>query len=285
MGDLAAGFDGERLDGLWVNAVLAAAIEQRAVVEPHIVPLVDGWLDDIGDPVTVQTLDTDYGAGFDQLDAMRVTADADGVRVGIDGVFDSGNNALVVLFDVDYGEGTGLGGTGSALPDTDGSLEAILSTLVLDDDVPGLGFDLAIVSLRAREMELSNAEDDGGLRGLRDPWATDGDLWWLPATLAYDDGNVSAFGVAARDAGATGATEGGFEALLPWSSVWPDGLPTEGQTIAVLAAIVSTDGTYASNQALPPYSAPTPSAVSVQSVVTLTVDGDGVLTGAPAVGP
>ena len=157
MGDLAAGFDGERLDGLWVNAVLAAAIEQRAVVEPHIVPLVDGWLDDIGDPVTVQTLDTDYGAGFDQLDAMRVTADADGVRVGIDGVFDSGNNALVVLFDVDYGEGTGLGGTGSALPDTDGSLEAILSTLVLDDDVPGLGFDLAIVSLRAREMEIGRA--------------------------------------------------------------------------------------------------------------------------------
>ena len=90
MGDLAAGFDGERLDGLWVNAVLAAAIEQRAVVEPHIVPLVDGWLDDIGDPVTVQTLDTDYGAGFDQLDAMRVTADADGVRVGIDGVFEIG---------------------------------------------------------------------------------------------------------------------------------------------------------------------------------------------------
>lgn len=284
MGERASLFDGQRLDALWVHAVLAAAVEDRDVTDPDITPLIDGWLEDVGDPVTVQTLDTDFGPGFDQLDALRLTADADGLRVGIDGTFDRSNNSVVLLFDLDFGEGTGLGGADSLLPDLDGSLEAVLSNMNVTTTVPGLGFDLAMVSVRAREIVLNELQDDGGLRGLRDPWAFAGDLWWLSAILSYDDGNVSVNDTAAIDAAATGTTLHGAEALLPWWSVWPEGLPPEGQTIAVVALIVYTDGSYPSNQALPPFETePTDGAIVLTSVVKLTVDGDGVAVGLPEV--
>ena len=284
MGERASLFDGQRLDARWVHAVLAAAVENRDVTDPNITPLIDGWLDDLGDPVTVQTFDTDFGPGFDQLDALRLTSDSDGLRVGIDGTFDRSNNTLVLLVDVDFGEGTGLGGADSMLPDFDGSLEAVLSNMNVTTTVPGLGFDLAIVSVRAREIVLNELQDDGGMRGLRDPWAFAGDLWWLSAILSYDDGNVGVNDIAAADAAPTGTTLHGAEALLPWWSVWPEGTPPEGQTIAVVALIVYTDGSYPSNQALPPFDTePTDAGIAISSVVRLTVDGDGVAVGLPEV--
>lgn len=273
-------FHGNRLDALWVHEVLAAAVEQRAVAPPVIVPLIDGWLDDVGEAVTVQTFDTDFGPGFDQLDALRITADADGVRVGIDGSFDRSNNTVVVLFDLDFGEGTGLGGVGEMLPDTIGELESVLSAMNLTTTVPGLGFDLAMVSIRAREIGFGELQEDAGLRGLAAPWGSLGDLWWLPAVLNYDDGNVSVNDVAGVDAGPTGGGEHGLEALLPWSSVWPEGMPTGGQTLAVFAAIVYTDGTYPSNQALPPFDGePEGTELRVSSVVRMTVDATGQAVG------
>ncbi len=286
LGDRGAVVNGQRLDALWVHEILEAAVEERDVEAPDTVPLVDGWLDDVGDPVVTQRWDTSFGAGFNQLDQMRATADADGVRIGIDGVFQREDNAVVLLFDVDMGEGTGLGGSGTLLPDTDGALESILGNLDIDVEIAGLGFDLAIVSLRAREIALDELEDDGGLRGLREPWAYSGDLWWLPAILNYDDGNIDVSGVEALDAGPTGETENGLEALLPWSSVWPDGLPHEGQTIGVLALIVGSDGGFASNQALPPLQTgdePGLSSVKVTAVLQLMVDSDGVIVGLPEV--
>lgn len=280
MGEIADLFDGQRLDALWVHEVLAAAVENRPVEDPHIVPLIDGWLDDLGAPVVSQSLDTDFGPGFDQLDALRITADTDGVRVGMNGAFDRSNNTVVLLFDLDFGEGTGLGGSGTLLPDTNGDLETVLSAINLTTTVPGLGFDLAMVSIRAREIGLGELQEDGGLRGLVVPWANPGDLSWLSAILNYDDGNVSVNDVAGTDAGPTGGTEHGLEALLPWESVWPEGLPPDGQTIAVFATIVYTDGTYPSNQALPPFSVqPMDGEVRVEAVVRLQVDGTGVAVG------
>ena len=286
LGAAASVLDGQRSDALWVHEVLAAAIEGREVTPPETVPLVDGWLDDLGDRVVTQRWDTSFGAGYNQLDGIRATADTDGVRIGLDGVFQRENNAVVLLFDLDLGEGTGLGGADALLPDTDGELESILSRLDLDIALDGLGFDLAIVSLRAREIAIDELEDDSGLRGLRAPWGDAGDLWWLPAIVNFDDGNVDVSAVEALDAGPTGETEHGMEALLPWSSVWPDGLPAEGQTIGVLALIVGSDGGYASNQALPPLPSgdePGLSSVTVSAVLQLTVDSDGVIVGLPEV--
>lgn len=286
MGDTTSVVHEQRLDAKWVHAVLAAAIEEREVEEPETVPLIDGWLDELGEPITTQTWDTSFSSGYNQLDALRLDADEDGLRIGVDGVFDRGNNAVVLLVDVDYGEGTGLGGEGSYLPDTDGGLESILSSLSVQVGLDGLGFDLALVSLRAREMSLDEMEDDSGLRGLRDPWAYEGDLWWLPSEINLDDGNIAIDGEAAADAGTTGATEHGMEALLPWGSVWPDGLPVEGQTLAVFALLVNTTGSYASNQALPPLAedlAPGSEPVPIDAVVVLEVDADGVAIGLPEV--
>jgi len=286
MGDRTSVFDGQRLDALWIYAVLDAAIEERDVEAPSTVPLIDGWLDDLGDPVTTQTHDTDFGAGYDQLDGLRVTADEDGIRVGVDGVFDRGDNTLVLLFDMDYGDGTGMGGDGTAMPDDDGVLEAVLDNLDLDVELDGLGFDIAMLSLRAREVHIDELQDESGVRGLRDPWAYDGDLWWLHGIFNIDDGNIAMDGDAAPDAASTGTTEYGMEALLPWYEVWPDGFTTDSEQIAVVALLVNSDGTYASNQVLPPLDddiTPGYDAVPISSAALITVDGTGTIVGDPEI--
>ena len=71
--------------------------------------LVDGYTGDLGAQVSVQPWSTSFGAGYNQLDALYVTGDADGLWVGIDGVFERGDNAVLVLVDLDYGAATGLG--------------------------------------------------------------------------------------------------------------------------------------------------------------------------------
>lgn len=285
MGDRASLIDGQRLDALWVHEVLSAAIESRPVEDPHIVSLVDGWLDDVGDAVVTQTWETSFGTGYNQLDALRLYAGTDGLRIGVDGAFELDDNAVVILLDVDYGEGTGLGASGTALSDTDGAIESVLSNLELSVELDGLGFDLAIASLGANEVAIEDFEDTSGLRGLRDPWAnSDDDLWWLSAAVNVDDGNVSLNGEAAPDAADPGLTEHGLEAWVPWEVVWSDGVADTGLRLGVVVLLVDADGEYISNQALPPLAdadEPGEDEVVVRSAVVLEVDGDGVAVGAP----
>lgn len=288
MGERASVLHGERLDSLWVHEVLSAAIEERDVEEPAIVPLVDGWLDDMDPAVTTQTWDTSFGASFNQLDAMRVGADEDGLKVGVDGVFDREENVVVVLVDLDFGDGTGLGAEGAAAADSAGALEELLGALDLELNVDGLGFDLGIVTVAATEVEIDDLSESAGLRGLREPWAYDSDLWWLPSIVNFDDGNVAIEGEAAPDAGATGLTEHGMEVLFPWTSLWPDGLPSEGQSIAVVALLVNGTASWASNQALPPLSSedePADGPIPIDAVVLLEVDADGLPVGEATVAP
>ena len=106
-------FDGQRLDNTWVHAVLDAAVRGADGVTPPAEGfLVDGRTSDLGPAVVTQAWETSFGAGFNQLDALRVTADREGLRIGVDGVFEFGENAAFVLIDVDYGAGTGWGGGG-----------------------------------------------------------------------------------------------------------------------------------------------------------------------------
>lgn len=288
MGALAATVDGQRLDNVWVHAILDAAVRgETTVTPPTEVPIVDGWLDDLGAAVTTQAWSSSFGSGYNQLDALRVTTDEDGLRVGIDGVFERGENGVVVLVDVDYGAGTGFGGDVTDLLDATGRLDGAISALPVSAGLAGLGFDVAVGSVGAEEVQVDSMIDDAGLRGLHGDFGAADDLWWLPAIVAHDDGNV-ALGGAAPDAAATGLTEGGMEILVPWDSLYPTGLPAAGLEIALVAVLVDSEGDWASNQALPPLaSADEPGAdgATLASVATVEVDATGNVVSGPVVVP
>jgi hypothetical protein len=288
-GRLASTFDGQRLDDTWVHAVLEASIEGDATVTPPTEdPVVDGRTDELGPVVVTQDWPTSFGVGFNQLDGLRVTADADGIRIGVDGVFEFGQNTALVLLDLDYGAGTGVGADGTTLEDTSGVLDNVLTAMPYTSGIDGMGFDLVFASIGGQELGYGDLSEVTGLRGLTGEWGTSTDYWWLLAESDYDDGNLADHGLAAVDAAATGTTSGGWEIQLPWDSVYPAGLPTGGLTIGIVAVLANDDGTYASNQALPslptsdePGTAP----VLLQSAVVLQVDGAGVPLGPATVAP
>ncbi len=275
-----------RLDHRWVYAALAASVTGDDVVAPPDERIADGQLDDLGPVVVTQTRETDFGAGYNQLDGLRVAADREGLWVGVDGAFDGDANAVVVYVDLDFGAGTGVGAE-FGLSDPDGRADALLSRLVVAPTLEGLGFDAAAVSVAGEPVRAGVLTSGGGLRLFRPPNGEADDLWWLDATLIIDDGN-RADGGPARDAGSVGATRGGLELRLPWTSLAPEGLPPEGAELGIFVALVDTFGTVASNQALPAWpsaDAPDPTALPVGSVVTLTVGADGAQIGDPGQAP
>ncbi len=275
MGPHTGVFAGERLDARWVHAALSAALEQRVIVEPTLDPLTDGWTEDVGEVLVSQTHDSDVTDV--QLDALRVSADRDGLRIGVDGVFTTGDNLPVVLVDVDFGGSTGLGGD-NQLGDFEGSLDVALSSLNLDPQLDGLGFDLAIGAPSGSNVDNGELIDPAGMRGLAEPWYGENDLWWLSAVTAFDDGNLSRWGDPPEDAAPTGTTEGGLEVLVPWYRVYEAGLPVTGMELAVVVVLTDRSGTQASNQALPPLGSSTPpgtDAIPITQVVRIDVDLDG----------
>ncbi|MDP2306705.1 MAG: alkaline phosphatase [Pseudomonadota bacterium] len=288
MGDLTAVFDGQRLDNTWVHAVLLAAVTGAATVTAPLESLlVDGRTTDLGAPVTTQLWETSFGAGYNQLDALRVTSDTDGLWVGVDGVFEYGENAVLLLVDLDYGAGTGWGADETTLEDTDGQLDALVTAMPYTSGVPGLGFDLVFGTIGAEELATGDLSEVGGVRGLHGEWGSAEDYWWLYGTSNFDDGNL-ADGAPARDADATGATTGGWELQLPWFTVYPAGLPPEGMSVAIVAVLLNADGTIASNQALPPFAEGTlagGATVFLESAVRIELDGSGVPVGPASVVP
>ncbi len=275
MGPHTSLFAGERLDARWVYAALSAAIEQRVLVEPTLDPLTDGWTEDVGEVLVSQTHDSSVENV--QLDALRVSADRDGLRVGIDGVFTTRDNLPLVLVDVDFGGSTGLGGD-NELGDFEGSLDVALSSLNLDPQIEGLGFDLAVGAPDGLNVGNGELADPTGMRGLAEPWYGENDLYWLSAVTAFDDGNLDRWGETPEDIAPTGTTQGGLEVLIPWYRIYADGLPATGIEVAVVVVLTDRSGTLASNQALPPLAtatAPGSAAIPISSVVRIDVDVDG----------
>ncbi|MFZ5478969.1 MAG: alkaline phosphatase, partial [Myxococcota bacterium] len=286
-GDRAAALAGERVDNLWIHAVLAAAIDGTDVVAPDVPRLADGELSDLGEPVVAQVHASSFGAGHHQLDALRVAADADGLWVGVDGVFDDHADAVIAWIDLDWGAGTGVGAD-LVLADADGRADTMLSTFVPSPALDGLGFDAALIDVSTTDVRADELYDEAGLRLFHPPHGSEGDLWWMAAVVTFDDGNVAYGDADAPDAGPTGETAGGMEAWVPWASLAPDGLPAEGTTIAVFVVMTDTTGDLVSNQALPPFAdaaAPARDAIPVASVVLLEVDAAGLAVGAPALAP
>jgi alkaline phosphatase len=286
-GDLASILDGATVDNLWVNAVLSAAVEGAAsVADPGVPVLVDGYTDDLGPAVTTQIHTTSYGTGYNQLDALHIYGDADGLHIGIDGVFERGANAPVVWIDLDWGSGTGAGAD-VTLADWGGGLDNLLSNASFTSSVAGLGFDVAVGAIGAEEVEEGFLYDYTGLRGLHADWGSESDFAWLDMISNYDDGNI-AEGTTARDADGAGLTENGWEMLLPWTSLWSGGVPATGASLAVWVELVNENGNHASNQALPPFASgdePGEGAAPIDSVVAFDVDASGAIVGTPAVVP
>jgi alkaline phosphatase len=287
-GPFAEAIDGQRLDNTWVHAVLDAAVSGAATLTaPAESPIVDGRTADLGAAVVTQTWETSFGVGYNQLDGLRIFADEDGLRAGVDGVFEFGENAVLLLFDMDYGAGTGLGADDTVLADTDGTMDAVLTAMPYTSGVAGMGFDLVFGSLGGEETLYADLSEVSGVRGLPGPWGASDDYWWLWGTSNFDDGNL-ADGAAARDAAGTGLTEHGWEVQLRWTDLYPSGLPSTGLSVAVVAVLANGEGAYASNQALPPLPAadePGTSPVLLESAVLLEVDAAGVPRGAATIVP
>jgi alkaline phosphatase len=261
--------DGELLDHTWVHAAIVAELSGEALAAPAGVLTPDGSLEDHRWRAAEQSLTTDFGAGFNQLDALTLDADAGGLFLGVEGVFEWQNNAVIALVDVDYGAGTGAGAL-TDLADPKGQLDGLLSAVTLGAPAAaGFGADVVLGVWGGQEVILEDLRDGGGLRGLTDPYGGElTNLAWLPATATFGQ-DVRA------DAAAISPVSGeGLELAVPWTVLYPDlagGVPP-GATVAAAVVLVNSSGTTLSNQALPPYASEGDAALS--GVVTFTVDSD-----------
>jgi hypothetical protein len=275
-------FNGELRDHRWVHAALAAQLTGEAFVPPPPMLVADGHLADMQHQVAQQTLVTDFGPGLNQLDSLWVDADERGLALGVEGVFQWDANAVAILVDVDYGAGTGMSSMSSSLSDVDGTLDAILSALRLTaPTAAGFGADLAIGSWGGLENRNEDLLTTAGGRGFVAPLGQSDNLGWLTAVTNFGEG-VRTRSVITPIAGE------GFEAFVPWTSLYPTlagGVPV-GATIAIAAVLVNDDGGYTSNQALPPFPAtvgsPARTEVALPGVVRFVVDSnqDGIGDGA-----
>jgi alkaline phosphatase len=286
-GDVAAVLDGQRVENNWIHAVLAAAVTESAVTAPDEVPVADGYLAELGSPVTTQVWTTTFGVGYNQLDGLRVSADPDGLRIGVDGVTEDDDDTLVLLVDVDYGAGTGWP-RDTTLADTTGSLDAALTAMHVTVDDAAFGAEALLGSQGSEEAWLGMPGSDfAGLRLVAGSLGDPLDFGWYESVLNFDDGNESLWDDPAPDALGTGLTVDGVEALLPWDSLLPGGL-TSSTTVAVAAVLVNTDGTWISNQALPPYADGTEAGSGTATViaeVALDIGADGYPVGTATLVP
>jgi len=272
-GPLADTLAGRELTHPDVHAVALAQLTGAPIAPPPAVLTPDGDIADQRWRVATQTLTTDFGEGFNQLDALTLDADAHGLAVGVEGVFEWDRNAVVVLVDADYGAGTGFPGLSGELSDTVGVSDAILSALPLESPgLDGFGVDLAFVNWGGTDIWLDSLYEEGGLRAMTSAYgATADDLFWLDAAGVFGQGVR-----AASDALTPTAGEG-FEAFLPWREIYPDlgGAVPAGAAVAVAVVLVNDSGELLSNQALPPYAAAPGAAAALPGVVVFTVDRDG----------
>jgi alkaline phosphatase len=274
----AAPFAAARRDHTWVYAALEAQLTGATLQEPERVLVPDGDLRDLRWLAATQTVPTGFGAGYNQLDALWLDADAHGLAIGVEGLFEWDHNAIVVLVDLDYGAGTGPARLAGALTDQAGRIDAILAASPLDSPrIPGFGADVAIVAHGGADPHLEELVADAGVRGLRPPLGLPGDLGWFGAAINFGDG-------ARTRAGSPPLTvpdELGWEAHVPWATLYPllAGAVPSGATVAVAVVLVNDDGGYLSNQALPPFAAtvtanPGRAVTRLPGIVSFVVDGD-----------
>ena len=277
-----AGVEGDHRNA---HAAIVSALTGIPPQAPEPDRIADGSLDDLGAPVVVQTWDSDH-EGWSQLDALRIAADESGLWLGVDGVFNDNEHAVLAWIDLDVGAGTGVGAD-LTLTDHIGAFDHAIASLVPGSMPAGLGFDAVAGTLEMVDVRYGRLYDHGGVRLFHPPNGTADDLWWMPGVVNADYARVAR--LTPVSGVATGSADGyGLELRIPWDSVAPDGLPSTGTTVAVAVTLSDVGGTWASNQALPPWptdAAPDPGSLPFASVVLLEVGPTGVATGPAELGP
>jgi hypothetical protein len=164
--------------------------------------------------------------------------------------------------------------------DIDHPVDLLISSLpLLDPGIPGLGIDLVAVSEGG--VETPYLFPFRGLRGLHGAWGSPTDLGSLKVGLNYGAEVRTAAGAPLAIVPGEG-----FEAYIPWNTIWPDlqGQVPPGTTIAVYAILTNLEGTELTNQSLPPMPAGTPAPRAVPAapagvlVIPIDPDFDGVAT-------
>ena len=279
-GPLAEVFEGEIRDHRWIFQAALAQLQGAPFAEPPPLLRVDGRLGDLRYQVASQAVPSAFGPLRNRLDSLSVDADADGLYLGVEGIFEWEKNAVVALLDRDFGAGTGVASLKDALSDREGALDSILSSLPLSaPPVSGFGAELAIASVGGADIHLEELSDTAGLRALAPPRSSAGNLGWDAAVVNFAEG--------VRSRGPIEGVPGqGMEIFVPWTSIYPEtgGSLPAGAKLALAIVLANDDGSHLSNQALPPLAgrptnnpgpagAPLPEPV----VIPLDVDGDGAL--------
>ena len=260
-------------DHRWIHQLIRARIAGGALVAPARVAVADGDLRDLRHLAAVQSVTSDFGPGMNQLDSLRLDADRYGLAIGIAGLFERNNNAVVVLIDIDFGSGSGPAALGGVLADHEGIADAILSAVAIDGGaISGFGVDFAVVDYGAANPNREQLWDNSGLRGLHAPYGAADDFTWYGVPINFADG--------VRPQGAAVAPQpfAGLETFIPWADLYPtlDGYVPAGAVVGVVAVLVSSDGTLVSNQALPAFrqAGARVGAAELGGVVVFAVDAD-----------
>ncbi|MBI2892440.1 MAG: alkaline phosphatase [Deltaproteobacteria bacterium] len=271
-------------DQRWIHATIVSLLSGEPLAAPPPALVADGNLVDLRYRAAEQIVTSGFGAGYNQLDALWLDADEEGLSLGVEGLFEWDHNAVVALIDVDLGAGTGPAALAQALSDPIGRLDGILSSSsLLDPGVDGWGADWALASFGGSDPRAGDRWDDGGLRGLTPASGAPDDLFWGAAATNFGEG-VRTRG----DAVAASPSPGeGWEARIAWSQLYPTlgGQVPPGATLGIAAVLVNDDGGYTSNQALPPFpdgtENPGRSLTPLPGVVRFVIDSD--LDGLPDV--
>jgi alkaline phosphatase len=273
-GESGALFDEQTRDHRWVYASLLAALTGEPLVPPARALVANGDLEDLRYEVASQGVESGFGPGLNQLDALRVDADEFGFSIGVEGVFEWDQNAIVVLIDTDFGTETGSRAMNGEFTDHTGVIDDVLSNMRVASVPAGFGAEFALVSRGGQDPHLEDRWEEAGVRALVPPYGQANDFGWFGAAINFAD-NTRGRGEQRE------VLKGqGFESFIPWKTLFPSrvmGVP-EGSRLAISVLLVNSDGTYLSNQALPSFAPgqanPGETPVALPGVVVIDLDGN-----------
>lgn len=236
-------FDGFVRDHRWVHSVLSGLIRGATFLPPPRI-LPNGHLEDLVGPTIAQQRQNPSD-GSTRLTRLTMAASDRGIGIGLEGLYRWDQGAVVVLIDVDYGLATGLQALDS-LSDDSGGADRFLSRLQIPAPADnGFGADLAFLSQHG--LEPIYGADATGLRGLRAPYGSPGELLPIRVASNYSD-NARSYGDAEQV-----ESSRGLEIFIRWQELYPGReTPPPNARLAAWAVQVNEDGTV-SNQSLPPW--------------------------------
>lgn len=177
---------------------------------------------------------------------LYVNYDKDNFYLGFAGSVEA-KNAFVVYVDTDYGAATGVKQP-SDLKDNTGALDDAISNLLkMLDGKFGAEFAMGTVGMASQTTGKPADSAKAGWRGLAKP----ADLSWLGGKVVAKTGS-------------------GVEASIPLKTLFPNGVPATGATVAFFVKVVNADGSVApKNGAVPDQSSSKPA--EIDTVLTVRV--------------